>query len=73
VPIPVPLPKPMPTIARSDPPRIPAPDYVRGRLEREGYRIEPRVYLVPASTKDGRRVAVPVGGVKVRYVGTRAI
>lgn len=66
-------PKPVPTTARADPPRATPPDYVRGRLEREGYRVEPRIYLVPASTRDGRRVAVPVGGVKVRYVGNRTL
>jgi hypothetical protein len=51
-------------------PERPAPsDYALGRLEREGYRVEPTRYLVPAATRDGRRVAVPVPGVRVRFVG----
>jgi hypothetical protein len=47
--------------------------YVQGKLEREGYRLEQRVWLVPASTKDGRRVAVPVRQTAVRFVGNRAV
>ncbi len=47
--------------------------YVQGKLEREGYRLEQRVLLLPASTRDGRRVAVPVRQTAVRFVGNRAV
>ena len=62
--------RPPPIAAR----RLPeSPGYVEGRLQREGFRVEQRRYLVPAATKDGRRVAVPVDRVRVRYVGNRAV
>lgn len=73
---PSPLPvgnRPTPSIARGEHPR-PAPvDYARGRLEREGYRVEQTRMLLPGTTRDGRRVAVPVRRTTVRFVGNRSV
>lgn len=44
------------------------PDYVRGQLERRGYRVEQNRGLM-IGVREGRRVAVPVEQVKIRYVG----
>jgi hypothetical protein len=68
---PIPAPnRPLPSLARKLPE---SPGYVEGRLQREGFRVEQTRYLVPAATKDGRRVNVPVERVRVRYVGNRAV
>ena len=68
---PIPMPNhPLPMIARKLPE---SPGYVEGRLQREGYRVEQTRYLVPAATKDGRRVAVPVERIRLRFVGNRAV
>ncbi len=78
--VPPPMAQPRPSPVRPIPLRSgigrdrPAPvDYVRGRLEREGYRLEHRLILVPAETKEGRRVTVPVEQIKLRFVGNRAV
>ncbi|MDB5353061.1 MAG: hypothetical protein JWN86_4308 [Planctomycetota bacterium] len=78
--MPTPLARPIPSPTRPAPILTglgrdrPAPvDYVRGHLEREGYRFEQRLLLVPAATRDGRRVAVPVEQVKLRFVGNRSV
>ena len=47
------------------------PDYIRGQLERRGYRVEQRRGLVAMDLEDGRRLAIPVAEVEVRYVGSR--
>lgn len=62
--------RPLPIMARKLPESL---GYVEGRLQREGYRVEQTRYFVPAATKDGRRVAVPVERVRLRFVGNRAV
>jgi len=65
-----------PTVAATEltsVPSAPPVSYLRGRLEREGYQVEKRVFLVPGSTRDGRPVSVPVEQVKLRFVGNRAV
>lgn len=43
--------------------------YPLGQLERQGYRIEHRMGLMPVRSPDGRRGAIPIGAIKVRFVG----
>ena len=62
--------RPLPIMARKLPE---SPGYVEGRWQREGYRVEQTRYFVPAATKDGRRVAVPVERVRLRFVGNRSV
>jgi hypothetical protein len=59
--------------ATSAAPTIRPPSYVRGRLAREGYQVQHRLFLLPAKTPNGRSVSIPVGQIQVRYVGTRTI
>ena len=47
-------------------------NYAVGRLEREGYQVERTRVMVPARTRDGRPVAVPVQRTTIRYVGNRS-
>lgn len=49
----------------------PVPEYVRRRMEREGYRVEGGRKVIEVALDDGRRVAVPVDSVSYRYVGQR--
>jgi hypothetical protein len=64
---------PAPTLAQTAPP-APAPvNYVRGLMEREGYRIEETSGFVPGRTRDGRPVAIPVQRRQVRFVGNRPV
>jgi hypothetical protein len=69
------VPRPMPLLTgETKSNTAPAPyDYLQGRLEREGFRVERDQVLVPATTKAGRTVAVPVQRIRVRYVGNRAV
>lgn len=53
------------------PPPQPVPEYVRSRMEREGYRVEGGRKVVEVALDDGRKVAVPVDTVSYRYVGQR--
>ena len=39
--------------------------------ERRGYQIEKEPQVVSMTTKDGRKVAVPVDAVRVRFIGDR--
>ena len=43
------------------------PEYVRSNLERSGYRVEQHRSLVAVDLEDGRRVAVPVDQVDLRF------
>ena len=70
---PAPSRKTSPVVARNLPTGHAPPNYVQGLLEREGYRVERSRILVPGATKDGRRIAVPVDRVQVRFVGNRAV
>ena len=45
------------------------PDDLRLRMERQGYRVEGDRKIVPVALGDGRKVAVPVDQVSLRYVG----
>jgi hypothetical protein len=56
---------------RSQPPSV--PDYVRVRLEREGYQVAERRKLVSLEVGDGRRVSIPVDEVEVDFVGQRPL
>ncbi len=56
-----------PPPAEPGPPIV--PDYLRSRLERQGYRLEQAPGLAAVELNDGRRVVVPVEKVQVRYVG----
>jgi len=47
------------------------PEYVRARMEREGYRVEGGRKVVEVALGDGRKVAVPVDTVSYRFVGQR--
>jgi hypothetical protein len=49
----------------------PPPDPLVSRLESRGYQVDRRRGLVAVETKDGRRMAVPVAEVRVKYVGDR--
>jgi hypothetical protein len=50
---------------------LPLPGPIVKRLEREGYQVESRQRLVSMETRDGRRLAVPVDEVRVRFVKDR--
>jgi hypothetical protein len=47
------------------------PDYVRTRMERQGYRVGGGRKVIEVALDDGRKVAVPVDTVSYRYVGQR--
>ncbi len=49
----------------------PKPDPLITRLESRGYQVDRRQRVVAIKTQDGRRVAVPVAEVRVKYVGDR--
>ena len=49
----------------------PITDQLRARMERQGYRVEDDRRIVPVALRDGRKVAVPVDKVSLRYVGQR--
>jgi hypothetical protein len=53
----------------SIPPAV--PESLRLRMEREGYRVEGDRRVVPVALGDGRKVALPVDTVSLRYVGQR--
>ena len=63
------LTKPEPTV-KQEPPAHP-PDPIVSRLESQGYQVDRRQGLVAVETPDGRRMAVPVSEVRVKYVGDR--
>ena len=44
-------------------------EYVRSVWEREGYELQENRQVVSVGLDDGRRLAIPVDEVKVRYVG----
>lgn len=46
------------------------PERVRDRLVRNGYRVREHTALSSIALDDGRRVAVPVGQVRLEYVGS---
>jgi hypothetical protein len=52
---------------REKPPTV--PDYIRARLERQGYQVEEKRKLVSVTLEDGRRVSIPVDEVALDYVG----
>ena len=47
------------------------PDYVRRRMERQGYRVGGGRKVIEVALEDGRRVAVPVDTVSYQYIGQR--
>ena len=47
------------------------PEYLRRQMERQGYRIDGDRKIVPVALDDGRKIAVPVETVSLRYVGQR--
>ncbi len=60
-----------PTESETPPPQ--APSYLQAKLEREGFKIEQRVMIVPGRTPSGQRVNIPIEQTKVRFVGNRSI
>jgi hypothetical protein len=44
-------------------------EYRKAVLQQRGYRIDERRDMIPATLADGRRVAVPVDSVQIRYTG----
>jgi hypothetical protein len=60
---------PAPTAPATRP--VPSADPVVQRLESQGYQVERRRRLVSMETRDGRRLAVPVDEVRLRFVGDR--
>jgi hypothetical protein len=54
-------------------PPAPLPEPLRRQWERRGYRVEQQHALMTVPLKDGRRMAVPVDEVRLRYVGKRAL
>jgi len=52
-------------------PQSPLPNPIVSRLESRGYQVDRRERVVAVETQDGRRMAVPVAEVRVRYVGDR--
>ena len=61
------------SVVAADPAAAPhaVPEYLRRRMEREGYEVTGDRQLVPVALEDGRKVAVPVETVSYRYVGRR--
>jgi hypothetical protein len=47
------------------------PEYLRRQMERQGYRVQGDRKMVSVALQDGRKVAVPVETVSLRYVGQR--
>ena len=47
------------------------PESLRLQMERQGYRVEGDRRVVPVALGDGRKVALPVDTVSLRYVGQR--
>ena len=56
---------------RDRPPTV--PDYVRARLERQGYQVKERRKLVSITLEDGRRVSIPMDEVELDYVGQKPL
>ncbi len=54
-------------------PPAPITEHQQALLEQQGYQVDRRRRFVPARLKDGRRVAVPVDQVQVRYVGLETL
>lgn len=44
-------------------------EYVRAQWERRGYQVAERRRLVSLNLEDGRRMAIPLDGVELQYVG----
>jgi hypothetical protein len=49
----------------------PSPNPIVSRLESRGYQVDRRERVVAVETRDGRRMALPVAEVRLRYVGDR--
>ena len=47
------------------------PEYLRRRIERQGYEVDGNLTIVPVALDDGRKVALPVETVSLRYVGQK--
>ena len=47
------------------------PEHLRLQMERQGYQVDGERKLVPVALDDGRKVAVPIDTVSMRYVGQR--
>jgi hypothetical protein len=52
---------------------MPLTEHQQALLEQQGYQVDRRRRLVSARLRDGRRVAVPVDQVQVRYVGLESL
>jgi hypothetical protein len=61
-----------PQLARAEAAPAPAvPEFLRLQMERQGYQVQGDRRVVPVALGDGRKVAVPVDTVSMRYVGQR--
>lgn len=58
-------------LIREQPPAV--PDYIRARLERQGYQVEERRKLVSVTLKDGRQVSIPVDEVALDFIGQKPL
>jgi anti-sigma factor RsiW len=47
------------------------PEYLRQQMERQGYEVHGQMKVLPVALDDGRKVALPVEKVSLRYVGQR--
>lgn len=56
-------------LRRTEPPATAVPEYLRRQMERQGYQVNGDRKMVPVALEDGRKVAVPVETVSLRYVG----
>ncbi len=54
-------------------PSGPLTEHLQALLEQQGYQVDRRRRFVPARLRDGRRVAVPVDQVQVRYIGLETL
>ena len=49
------------------------PDYIRARLEREGYQVAEHRKLMSVQLEDGRQVSIPVDEVELDYIGQQPL
>jgi hypothetical protein len=63
--------RPVAAPSRAAAPASAVPEHLRRQMERQGYQVDGTRKLVPVALDDGRKVAVPIDTVSMRYVGQR--